>query len=225
MRLASLFLCLFTSPLFAQSVTLPAEIKGAPGSWIIVAPDAVDGGVVKWRIDPGLQEVKLDKLLPPETAALLKGKVVTGPAGVYKLEAWNAKGDVASDISICWIRIGDGSNPTPGPGPGPTPEPKPAPTKITAVILEESAARTPAIASIIASTSLRKALTDQGHGVRLYDKDVGEGKKWLAYVTAKNIQLPAVIMAETSTSKIRDIQPLPLTEEAFILLTKKAAGE
>ena len=108
-------------PAWGQSVTLPAEVRGAPGSWIIIAPEKVDGGAVKWRIDPGLQEVRLDLLLPPEMLVKLKGKVVTGLPGRYKVEAWNAKGDVASDIATCWVTI-TGSVP-PGPGPGPLPPP------------------------------------------------------------------------------------------------------
>lgn len=111
----------------AQSVTLPPEIKAARLQWIIVAPLKVDGGKVKWRLDPELQEVDLGGLLPADIKDKLLGKVVTyaGNASDIKLkvECWNAKGDVASEIAVCWVVIG---KPEPVP-PGPTP-PNPEPT-------------------------------------------------------------------------------------------------
>ena len=124
MRRLLAVLCVLMLPLaaFGQSVTLPAEIKGAVGAWIIVAPTKIDGGTPRWRIDDGLQEVRLDLLLPPEMLKQLKGKVVTSNVpGKYRIECWNAKGDAASEIATCWVTIG-----TPGPTP-PTPDPPPAP--------------------------------------------------------------------------------------------------
>jgi hypothetical protein len=111
----------------AQELKLPAEIKGAAGAWIIVAPEVISGGKPKWRIDPGLQEVRLDLLLPPEVLGSLRGKVLQASPGRYRVEVWNAKDDVASDIVTCWILIGDQPLPPPGPGPNPPP---PAPTPV-----------------------------------------------------------------------------------------------
>lgn len=114
-----LSLLLLAVPAWAQKVTLPAEVRGTVGAWVIIAPESVDGGSPRWRLDPGLQEVRLDLLLPPETLKQLRGKVVTAlKDGRYKVEAWNARGDEASDIATCWVVIG-----TPGPGPGPDPNP------------------------------------------------------------------------------------------------------
>lgn len=126
-RIASL-LCLLAlaSTSWGQSVVLPDSISGVPGQWIVVAPLKVDGGVVKWRFDPGLQEVHLGQLLPDEYVSKLKGKVVTATEpGRYKVEAWNAKGDVASDIAVGWIVV-LGKTPTPVPPPPPIP-PSPVP--------------------------------------------------------------------------------------------------
>jgi hypothetical protein len=58
--------------LFAQSVSLPDSTVGVPGQWIVLAPLKVDGGPVKWRFDPALQEVNLGQLLPDEMVGKLK---------------------------------------------------------------------------------------------------------------------------------------------------------
>jgi hypothetical protein len=228
-RPAVLLLLLTVAPASsAQSVTLPVEVRGAPGTWIIIAPSAIDGGVPRWRIDPALQEVRLDLLLPPELIAQLKGKVVTGPAGVYKVEAWNAKGDVASDLAVCWITIGDGKPtppPIPIPDPKPEPTPPPTPAKLTAIVLEESAQRTAGVAAIVGSKALRDQLAGKGHQMRVYDKDVGTGRDLLPKVVAAKIELPALVLAETSSGRIRQILPLPTTVDAVVAATLKASGE
>ncbi len=119
---SALLACLLlAAPAQAQKVTLPAEVKAGVGAWVIVAPESLEGGKPKWRADPGLQEVRLDLLLPPETLAQLKGKVYTSPtAGRFRVEAWNAKGDVASEISTCWVVVGEPAPPVPPVPPGPT---------------------------------------------------------------------------------------------------------
>lgn len=105
---------------WGQSVTLPETTTGMPGQWIILVPKAVDGGPVKWRLDPALQDVPLDDLFPGSKP---KGKVVsTTQPGRYKYEAWNAKGDVASDIAVGWVVI-LGPQPPPVPPLPPVPPP------------------------------------------------------------------------------------------------------
>lgn len=137
MKHALAFLLLLAMPLAAsaQSVTLPKEVRGAVGSWLIVAPEAIDGGAPEWEWDERLQLVPLDLLLPPEFIAKLKGKVFTATtAGRYQVVAWNAKGDKASKLSRCVVVVGE-PGPTPPPGPGPTPPP-PGPTPSPAPIPE-----------------------------------------------------------------------------------------
>jgi hypothetical protein len=124
----------------AQSVKLPAEVRGAVGAWIIVAPESLDGGVPEWEWDSRLQLVPLDLLLPPEFIKQLKGKVFTATTpGRYTVMAWNAKGDRASKLSRCVVIVGDpGPVPPvpPPPGPGPTPPVPPGPTPSPAPIPE-----------------------------------------------------------------------------------------
>lgn len=201
MRFAwAVLLLLVHGAAWAQSVVLPAQVKGSPGAWIIIAPESVDGGAVKWRIDPGLQEVRLDLLLPPELLTKLKGKVVTGTPGRYKIEAWCAKGNVASDIATCWVEI-VGSPTPPDPKPPKPPEPKPPEPKppepdgivkkeVRVLIVYESAdlgKMPPAQQAILFSQTLRAFLDSKcaqgpkNKEWRIYDKDVdtrGESKIW-----------------------------------------------
>lgn len=133
--LAVLLLHLLAAFVHSQVVSLPGEIKGAPGAWIVVAPliKEGDGGVPKWRVDPHLQEVDLSVLLG-EFASKLKGRVFTcQQPGSYKIEVWNAKGDVPSDIATTFVVIGTPLPPippvppVPPVPPGPTPSPSPFP--------------------------------------------------------------------------------------------------
>lgn len=102
---------------YSQKVVLPKEVAASTGQWIVIAPKELDGGIPKYRASKGLDEVDLSAIFPPELLAKAKGKVwVASNPGVYTLEAWNAKGDVASDISTCTItigKVGNGSIPSP----------------------------------------------------------------------------------------------------------------
>lgn len=112
-------LCLALSSIgWAQSVKLPDKVTGQPGQFIQI-PAATDCAVVKWfTVDKGLNVFPVQLLKDTKTA------VVSGPVGTYRLYAYAAKGDVASDPVLCTIIIGT-PDPTP-PSPGPTP-PTPGP--------------------------------------------------------------------------------------------------
>jgi hypothetical protein len=115
-KLAVLLLFALCSSLFGD-VTLPAEVKTAKGSWAIIVPTKVDGGQVKWRLGPKLTLVDLSALFPNVKAA---GIVVMSSEDVTSyVEAWNAKGDVASDIVKCKVVIGTGGDPDVPPTPTP----------------------------------------------------------------------------------------------------------
>lgn len=137
--LLALVLCL---PALGQSVKLPGELRANPGEWIIVTAK-VDGGAPNWRVPAGLEEVPLGLLFPDEVLSQAKGKVFkAAKSGRYMLEAWNAKADVASDISTCIIIVG---TPTPEPDPTPTPTPgpvNPAATTVVAPLAGNKAAST-----------------------------------------------------------------------------------
>jgi hypothetical protein len=121
----------------AQSVTLPAEVKGAKGAWIAVVPSKVDGGPLKWRWDKNLQEVDLGDLLPKDGERRTK-VFVSQVEGKFKVEAWCAKDSKASDIAVTWVIVGNGTEPKVKPkpdvkpdGPGPKVDKPDAPPKAT----------------------------------------------------------------------------------------------
>lgn len=116
----------------AQSVSLPAQLRGEVGAWIHIKPSKVDGGAPKWRLDPELEEIAPESFLPPEIAKAFIGKLVRGPQGKFRIEAWNAKADVASEIATTWIIIGKG---TPGPPPVDPPPAGPKAKSLTFVVI------------------------------------------------------------------------------------------
>lgn len=221
-RLLTLLLCCLAASAGAQTVTLPAEIRGGTGSWVIVAPEAVDGGTVKWRIDAGLQEVRLDLLLPPETIAKLRGKVLTAlVAGRYRVEAWTAKGDVPSDIATCWVVIGQ-PGPTPPDPPNPEPDPPdPTPSGLRSVMLiHESAEKTPAWAITInqlRTGAQAKYLSDRKTRLDILDDESLAGDaRWTSILAG--LTLPAVIVTDSKTRVVVHKQAVPLTATADEIL-------
>ena len=93
---------------FNQSIILPENITGRPGSFIQVEAKT-DCKVVEWvLLDSGLE------LFPVNLLANTKTAVVTSTTpGVYRLLAYGATGDIPSKPAIVTITIG-------------TPEPQPA---------------------------------------------------------------------------------------------------
>jgi hypothetical protein len=103
---ALLSILLLTVPSFAQSVKLPESVSGLPGEWIVI-PYTVDGGKPQFRLSEGLTEVNIAALLGPDATKNLSGRVVKAQVGGrYYVEAWNAKGDVASPITTCVVNVG-----------------------------------------------------------------------------------------------------------------------
>lgn len=116
-RYAVLLVFVLASMCQGQSVTLPKEVKGEPGSFVRVAAET-DGAHVRWlSLDPGLSVFPSDLLKDSKTTV-----VVAQKAGRYRIAAWTAKGDTPSEAAIAVVIIGE-----PGPDPGPGPKP-PDPT-------------------------------------------------------------------------------------------------
>jgi hypothetical protein len=115
--LAVLFL---PGSLWGQSVKLPVEVKGIRGAFVVVRAET-DCASLKWLVlDSGLS------LIPPDLLKDSKVAIIQASEdGRYRLLAYGAKGDSASEPSICTVVIG---SPAPGPDPGPGPGPKPPPS-------------------------------------------------------------------------------------------------
>lgn len=235
---------LAAAPCYAQQLKVPPEIKGAPGAWIIVAPEVVEGGKPKWRIDEGLQEVPLGLLLPPEVLGSLRGKVFQSTTpGRYKVELWNAKGDIPSDIYTCWVTIGNPPPPTPVPvpvPPDPTPGPLPpvppvaGPRNLT--IIRESSAQGTALADLVRDLrnpthTAYQYLKSGRHRLDVVDPDqVGSDGKllitpWLNIVAG--MPLPVLVISNPSNNTVLSKESISKdTSDANVILTalKKAGG-
>lgn len=92
---------LFLSLVISQSIILPENITGRPGSFIQVEAKT-DCKVVEWvLLDAGLE------LFPVNLLANTKTAVVTSTTpGVYRLLAYGATGDIPSKPAIVTITIG-----------------------------------------------------------------------------------------------------------------------
>jgi len=216
MRRLSVALLLFlASTCQAQSLTLPAEVKGDPGAFLSV-PATTDGKVVRWvALDAGLNIFPVELLKDSKTA------VVTAPKGRYRLLAYTALGDVPSAPAICTVIIGEAPPIPPGPGPGPDPGPTPDPdvkppipvAGFRFLIVEESAERSKLPAAqreILGSTVLRLALSaacakgpdGKTPEWRIFDKDApmgAESKLWQDAMARPRKSLPWLIMSNGVT--------------------------
>lgn len=143
MKKALLLLLVLAAPIQAQTVRLPAELKGSPGIPIPIVAEA-DGVNVTWMTpDKGLVCVDGGFFGGDSKRAML-----FGPQGMYRVWAITAKGDRVSPLAECRVTIGE-----PGPGPGPDPGPEPEPTDALWLPLKQAWLAEP--------TATRKADRDQ----------------------------------------------------------------
>lgn len=127
-QLIAAFLLLASAlPASAQSVKLPAEVRGNIGEFIQVKADTADAYVSWLAMDNGLNLFPVQLLKDTKTAV-----VVSTIAGRYRLSCVTARNDKPSEFASTVVIVGN-TPPVP-PGPGPTPEPPgpnppgPAPT-------------------------------------------------------------------------------------------------
>lgn len=214
----------------AQAVTLPAEVRGDAGAWVVVVPDKKDGGEVKWKVGPGLSVVPIDKLFPGQKAA---GVVVQGPRGRYEVWAWCAKGDVASELAVCTVVLGD-APPTPPTPPGPVPPTPPGPVQGLKVLIvyesSERAALTGAQENILSGKPMRDWLVahcspDPAYpkGFAIWDKDVetaGMPKHWQDALARPRGGVPWVVVMDGNGAAV-DGFALPANADALIAALSK----
>lgn len=162
--------------------------------------------------------------------------------GRYEVVAWNAKGDVASDLAVCTVVIGGVPPVPPDPGPNPpvppVPPPSPAPIPVDgfrALIVYESAelGKMPATqTNILYTKEIRDYLnsktvkgTDGKTGEwRIWDKDVdttNETKLWQDVMKRPRTAVPWLVI---STGKDGFEGPLPATVADTLTLLKKYGG-
>lgn len=233
---ALLLLSLPTGLALGQSVTLPKEVRGEPGAWIVVVPEKKDGGRVKWRVGPGLSRVPIDQLFPGQESA---GVVVQGQRGTYEVWAWCAKGDVASELAVCRVVIGD----VPPVPPGPVPPVPPGPVPpipgdgLAVLIVYESAelAKLPeAQRGVIFGATVRDYLNRKcapdpavasWKRFRIWDKDLdlaAEHQLWRDAMARPRKSVPWIVV---SNGKAGFEGPLPATVDEAMKLLRQFGGD
>jgi len=103
---------------FGQSVELPATIRGAVGSFILVKPIRLEGKVVRY-FSPDSISTFPNELLNDPTCSV----VVAAKEGRYRVFAVTALADKLSPVAQTVIIIGDSPDPDPSIPPGPQPKP------------------------------------------------------------------------------------------------------
>ena len=190
--------------------------NGKPCSWVCV-PDSGN-----FRVVDGGTAAVFTSGLPGVWTFIAAANAETGPPLI------------ASHV----ITIGE-PIPVPPTPPVPPPIPPDPPTPPTppagprwVIILEESAERTPQLAAVITSPTLRRYLSDnKHHPLRTADKDSQAAwlQPYLERAKLANAPMPALLIvadpiAGSSAAKVLHIGPVPATAEAVIAELRKAGG-
>lgn len=213
-------------------LTLPGEVVGDEGMFIVVNA-TTNCSVVRWYvIDPGLS------LLPPELLKDTKTAIVSGKKGRYRLLAYTAIGDTPSAPSITTVIVGNAppAPVPPGPGPvppGPTPPPSPAKQLRVILVYESSANMTKDQMTALYSPKVVEYLNAKtvkdgtATGWRRWDKDVSsenEKEPWkrIWAATKPNIKtVPAVVILDGDNGTVL---PFPENEASLLALLKQYGG-
>jgi len=217
-------------PMPAPPLLIDGVEAAPPGSLIYLEGRTQDGKPCSWVCVPDSGNFRV---VDGGTAAVF----TSGLPGVWTfIAAANAETGpplIASHV----ITIGE-PIPVPPTPPVPPPIPPDPPTPPTppagprwVIILEESAERTPQLAAVITSPTLRRYLSDnKHHPLRTADKD--SQAAWLqpykALVPAGTALPRLLIVADpiagSSAAKVLHVGPVPATAEAVIAELRKAGG-
>lgn len=192
-RLAILALLCLAPLAGAQSVKLPAQVSGDPGVIVVVKADTDCAGL-KWVcLDPGLSMIPVELLQNSRTAVVMAGK-----AGSYRLLAYGAKGDAASEPAVCVVVLGP---PAPPPVPTPTPPvpPAPAAAKVWAILVADEAAPTVELGKLKVA-KVWGDLAAKGHRWHFYDVNSQEAKAKQYVAPATKAGLPALLILDQQST-------------------------
>lgn len=187
MKTLALLFCLLASPAFAQSITVPEEVKGKVGQPIALTASKADGQVEWIVVDPGLY------LTPAEFLRDSKTTFATAPApGTYRVIAITAKADIPSRPA--WINVVvEGGEPGPTP---PGPKPPVPPVNLLAKKLQDAFAADSGLPSVKAAQ--RDLLTGLYEAMATYtattkDATVGDLRSKLQ-ATAEAMIMPGALI-------------------------------
>jgi hypothetical protein len=199
------------------TLTIPKEIAGEPGAFIVVRAES-DSPWVNFRADSGLA------VFPANLLSDRKATVVTARApGRFTLHAYtgNVDGGVDADVVI----VVGGAPPVP-PGPGPVP-PGPSPPVVEGkrelTIVRETATPTPSLARLY--TALRAGpqasyLKTKGHSLQIFDLDNPDpnASKWRPHVTG--LTLPVMLITDSATRQLLHKESIAPTATADDIIAK-----
>ena len=111
--------------------------------------------------------------------------------------------------------------PGPGPAPGPAPAPLPSGTRLHVTIVEDPQQRTPDLAALLNSASLRKSMADLGHTLRVYDSRDPSLKTLRLDLAVNRVgTLPVLIIQSSPDGVVRLEKALPRTEAELLAAVK-----
>lgn len=202
-------------------VSLPAEVKGAPGE-LIQVPSDTPGKSVRWvALDAGLSLIPAELLKDSHTAVVSAAR-----AGRYRLLAYTAADDEPSAPALTVVVVGE-APPTPPP---PPPPPPPVAKTCWVVVVEETADAAATRGTYFADKNLRAYLTARQWHWRAADKDVvdrtgrppADLKPYLDMAKGKALPLYWVV---DEAGRVRSSGPLPATPADLLQALKSIGGD
>lgn len=188
----------FSVPFDEGFITVKAKCDG-PVEWIVLS----NAAKVKHKVNPALKEV--DVSVPPQECVII--------VYCYGVIGGKLTKSARTDITVTGA-------PMPNPSPNPTPQPVPT-GKLHATVVEDASKRTPEIAKVLTSTTLRQKLTEAGIVFRVYDqRDPLLKRKNFDSLLSKLGGLPVLII-QSSDGKVISAGPMPRSEEEFLKIIGK----
>jgi hypothetical protein len=205
------------SPKEKVSLLVPTTVSGEPGDFIRITA-TTNGKVVKWYVvDKGLKIFPAELLIDTKTAVVSSNK-----PGKYRVLAYTALADDASDPAVCTVEVVGPVPPPvpPGPTPGPVPDPTPPKVDKLFVICVVPDDESPAVAKVVGDASMWVRLEKAGHRYRVWPKSspsVAE-KKLSKYVDKAGV--PAVVLM-SAEGKVLTASALPKTAADLEAMVKE----
>lgn len=221
------------------TISLPESISANPGAWIVLRAVTTCPHILWVNDDTSGDLNVLDSELLADPYVTIASSVVPGEQ--YRIKAIAASADVPIQSNWCVITI-NGPRPPPGPSPDPTPTPTPPtpgptppPAPPTPVItgplqiitLDNAAARTPAIASVVGNINYWQAIRKAGNSIYLMDSNSPQAGQYAAWVQ-KAGGLPIVMFGSLDANKklvIAGVEKLPPDTNGMNTLILKYGGK
>ncbi len=133
-----------------------------------------------------------------QTSEAKRSIAFTGPPGRYVVIL------LAPTIQQAVVVIEGDAKPDPKPDPEPDPDPTPPPpdkllAEMWLIVVEDNEKRTPEVARVLLDPTVRRWMTDNGHNLRIVDRDAqaSDLQEWIDRATAQtDIALPCLFVVD-----------------------------